>query len=162
MNTKISSCFNFDGKENPLCKIYRYPESCSCCTLFHVNHKVFNGNCTKCYPEYPVSCKCGGLIHAEIISSDDKFEYIDIKCEACHYKRSVSSKKVSNLEREIRLFNKSHMKGKTVYYGRRCSWTIPKRRRDKSNSYKFLLKRAKAEGLKELPMATLFPFTLYV
>ncbi len=49
-------------------------------------HRVGDGRCPGCLDDYPGSCGCGGLIHAEAAGpeDDDGNVWVRTRCDRCH------------------------------------------------------------------------------
>ena len=48
------------------------------------NHEVGNSECPDCWKNYPVPCKCGGLIHAQFGDEDSNGDYwLEKFCDTC-------------------------------------------------------------------------------
>ena len=48
-------------------------------------HHVGNAQCPECLEEYPETCGCGGLIHAESVGpeAEDGSEWLRTRCDQC-------------------------------------------------------------------------------
>lgn len=47
-------------------------------------HEIGNAECPDCWSGFPVSCECGGLVHAEFGDEDaDSNYWLHRKCDKC-------------------------------------------------------------------------------